>query len=244
MITNNCFKSEKLLPRPGCRDVWNAFMCKGASFTENDIPFCPTTATKPPHDIVTWTEAREIYKKALKRGENYFWYDAFVCWYQDDYKFDGSTGIWNDSKNALEILQHFSGIITPDYSTYQDFPLPIKLYNTYRMRAVGYWLGINGIEVINNVRWGDEDSYEYCFDGIPCNSVVAIGTSGGNPKRLVDRKRFNDGINRLVKTLSPHTIVVYGSSNYPCFASFRESGIKVLSYPSHMEKAFERRRFR
>ena len=31
--------------RNGCKDVWNAFMCKGVSYSKNDIPFCPTTAT-------------------------------------------------------------------------------------------------------------------------------------------------------------------------------------------------------
>ncbi|MBQ0071515.1 MAG: DUF4417 domain-containing protein, partial [Spirochaetales bacterium] len=39
--------------------------------------------------------------------------------------------------------------ITPDFSTNQDFPEAIKIYATYRMRAFGYWLGREGIEVIN-----------------------------------------------------------------------------------------------
>ncbi|MBQ0071809.1 MAG: DUF4417 domain-containing protein [Spirochaetales bacterium] len=55
-------------------------------------------------------------------------------------------------KSALKILRHFSGVITPDFSTNQDFPEAIKIYATYRMRAFGSWLGCEGIEVINNVR--------------------------------------------------------------------------------------------
>ena len=36
---------------------------KGATFTENDIPLCPTTATELPHAVITWEEAKSIYKK-------------------------------------------------------------------------------------------------------------------------------------------------------------------------------------
>ncbi len=49
--------------RKGCKDIWNAFMVEGATFTKNDIPFCPTTAKELPNAIITWEEARAIYKK-------------------------------------------------------------------------------------------------------------------------------------------------------------------------------------
>lgn len=118
---------------------------------------------------------------ALARKDNEFFCNAFVCWFIDDYKFDGPRGIWHDSAHVLKVLRHFAGAITPDFSTYQDFPEPLKIYNTYRMRAFGYWLGKNGIPVINNVRWGTPESWRYCFDGIPDNSIVCIGTVGGSP---------------------------------------------------------------
>lgn len=190
---------DNVKTRRGCKDVWNAFMVRGATFTENDIPICPTTAKEVPHDIITWEEAKAIYKKHRIKKDLSFKHDAFVCWYLDDHKFDGLRGIWHDYKFALKVLKHFAGAITPDFSTYQDFPKPIKLYNTYRMRAFGYWLGINGIPVINNVRWGTPETFNYCFDGIEKNSIIAIGTCGGSPRRLRDRNRFDRGIDELVK---------------------------------------------
>lgn len=165
-----------------------------------------------------------------------------MCWYLDDHKFDGLRGIWHDYKFALKVLKHFAGAITPDFSTYQDFPKPIKLYNTYRMRAFGYWLGINGIPVINNVRWGTPETFNYCFDGIEKNSIIAIGTCGGSPRRLRDRNRFDRGIDELVKRLHPHTIVVYGSANYQCFEKLKAQGIKVIAFSSETATAFERRK--
>lgn len=228
--------------RKGCKDVWNAFMVKGATFSENDIPFCPTTATELPHAVITWEEAKAIYKKNRIKKNTDFKYNAYVCWYIDDYKFDGPRGIWHDCNFALKVLHHFAGVITPDFSTYQDFPEPWKIYNTYRMRAYGYWLGKNSIAVMNNVRWGTSESYRYCFDGIPQNTIVAIGTCGGNPRKLVDRKRFEDGLDEMVKRLQPHTIVVYGSASYNCLEKLKEQSVKIVAFPSETARAFERRK--
>ena len=228
--------------RSGCRDVWNAYMVQGAFFAEHDIPYCPTTATELPHDIITWEEAKAIYKKYRIRKDSDFKEDSFVCFYLDDYKFDGPRGIWHDANHALKILRHFAGVITPDFSTYQDFPEPIKIFNTYRMCAFGYWLGKNGISVINNVRWGTAETYRYCFTGIPQNSIIAIGTCGGSPRKLSDRKRFEDGLHELVERLHPHTIIVYGSANYPCFDRLKEQGITIVAYSSQTAKAFAGRK--
>ena len=121
-------------PRSGCCDIWNAFMCKDTKFTKNDIPYCPTTAKSIPSKMILWDEAVRLYRNALTRKDYNFYYNAFVCFYMDDQKFDGRRkGIWHNSKYVLKVLKHFEGVISPDYSTYQDFPEPIKLYNTYRM---------------------------------------------------------------------------------------------------------------
>ena len=227
--------------RKGCKDIWNAYMADGASYSPHDIPFCPTTATELPHALITWEEAKAIYKKNISVKSD-FRYDAFVCFYIDDYKFDGPRGIWHDSDHTLKVLCHFSGVITPDFSTYQDFPEPLKLYATYRMRLMGYWLGKNGLAVINNVRWGTDETYWYCFNGIPKNSVVCIGTVGGSPRKYIDRNRFENGLNEMVSVLQPHAIIVYGSANYKCFEELKNQGIKIVAFQGQMSNAFERRK--
>lgn len=228
--------------RTGCKDIWNAFMAEGATFGKHDIPFCPTTAKRIPTRQVTWEEAKQIHKKHISRKEYDYYEDAFVNWYLDDYKFDGIHGIWHDYKFALRVLRHFAGAITPDFSTNQDFPEPIKTYATYRMRLYGYWLGKEEVEVVNNVRWGTEETYDYCFEGIPSNSIVAIGTVGGGPRKLIDRDRFETGLFKMVEVLNPHTILVYGSANGSCFDKLRAQGIQIVSYPSKTAKVFEGRK--
>ena len=228
--------------RKGLKDIWNAFMLEGAIYTKNDIPYCPTVISNNKSKIIKWEEANLIYKREVRSNKN-FKFDYFVCFYIDDYKFDGFIkGIWHSPTKCLKILKHFRGIITPDFSTYLDFPDPINRFNTYRMRAFGYWISKQRIEVINNVRWGYSFTYSYCFDGIDKNSIVAIGTVGGSPRKAVDRERFESGLIAMVQHLQPHTIIVYGSANYSIFDIIRRNGITVVAYPSHTFEAFRKKR--
>ena len=214
-------------------------MVVGAKYSVNDIPFCPTTATDIPETIITYKEALEQYRTEMKKGSKSFISSAFVCFYEYDNEFDTTNGIWFNSSYAYKVLRHFAGIITPDFSTYQDMPEPIKLINIYRMRAFGYWYGtICGHAVINNVRWGTPETYGYCFDGIPKNDIVAIGTVGGSPRKLIDRPRFEEGLTEMMRVLSPHTIIVYGSANYKCFKELEKQGVNIISYLSKTNRAY------
>ncbi len=242
----------KLIPiRNGIHDVWNAFMVEGADFgtNTNDIPYCPTTATVIPKKIIDWDEARKMYSDAIARHDYHFHSDAFVCFFIDDRKFSNEQSssekgynIWREYRFVLKVLRHFAGAITPDFSLCQDFPYPIKIYNVYRMRAYGYWLGKNGIQIINGVRWGTSETYSYAFDGLPQNSILCIGTSGGSPRKLVDRDRFAAGLHELIKRLHPHTLLVYGSAKYACFKVLQQSGINIIEFPSRTARVFEGRR--
>ena len=226
--------------RSGLQDIWNAFMVGGASFSQNDIPLCPSTAKAIPNRLIGYDAAKTLHRKEIKAGHHDYRVDAFIHFYIDDQKFDGKrNSIWLYPDKALEIICHFSGIIAPDFSTYTDFPEPLKLWNIYRSNAFGYWIGKLGIEVINNCRWGTEETYDYCFDGLPHYSIVAIGTVGGGPRKMVDRERFEKGFFEMIRRLHPHTIIVYGSANYNCFSIAEKLGIKITPYPSHTAKYWE-----
>ena len=225
--------------RPGCIDIWNAFMVEGADFTlGSDMPICPCTANDIPKNLISYVEAKHLHKTKIKSDPDYH-VDAFVHFYIDDQKFDGPrNGIWVKPLDVLEIVRHFSGVISPDFSTNADFPDPLKRYNTYRMRAFGRWLAINGIAVINNVRWGTAETWDYCFDGIPYGSMVAIGTVASGIRKLENRPAFESGLFEMVFLLSPHTIIVYGSANYDCFRKLEEMGVRIVAYPSQTSLAF------
>lgn len=224
--------------RAGCIDMWNSLMVLGAKWSSNDIPLCLTTAKVIPENIISFAEAKTLYNKHKKAGEMDFFVNAFVHFYIDDQKFDGKrSGIWFDYEKAAEILQHFAGIITPDFSTYADFPEPLKIYNTYRMRAFGYWYGkILGNAVINNVRWGTKETFEYCFDGIEKNSIVAIGTVASGLKNSRNLEIFSVGFEKMLEVLNPHTVIIYGSDKYKCFDEVRGK-IEIVHFRSKKDLA-------
>lgn len=229
--------------RKGCMDIWNAFMVDGAEFVlGSDIPVCPCTAKDIPKKLISYVEAKHLHKINCKTNPNYH-VNAFVHFYIDDQKFDGpNSSVWLYPNIALEILCHFDGIITVDFSTNADFPDPIKRYNTYRMRALGRWFAANNIAVINNVRWGTDETWEYCFDGIPYNSIVSIGTVASGINKLENRPLFEIGLFKMVDYLNPRAIIVYGSANYDCFVKIAEKGIPVIAFPSSTSLAFSSRK--
>ena len=229
--------------RSGCVDIWNAFMVEGAEFVlGSDIPVCPCTASEPPKALISYVQAKHIHKQQIKINPDYH-YDAFIHFYIDDQKFDGPRkGIWKQPFDALDIIRHFSGAITPDFSTYADFPDPINRYNTYRMRAFGRWLGENGIPIINNVRWGDEETWDYCFDGIPYNSMVAIGTVASGIKLLKNRPIFEKGLFRMIDCINPNPVIIFGSSNYEYFKKLTKQNKQIITFPSDTSIAFSSRK--
>ena len=206
--------------------VTNAFMVKGAKFCKHDIPLCPCTADVAPESLMAYCD--------IKKGVNH---NSYVHFYIDDYKFES---IWSKSHKALEKLKQCAGVVTPDFSTYQDAPEPIKLYNTYRMRAFGHWLTTKGLRVVNNVRWGTKETWDYCFEGIPASSIVSIGTVGCI-KEKCNWRRFAEGLEEMVRRLMPKIILVYGSAPDKFFGKYRQAGIEIRAYPSRRQVAFEKR---
>lgn len=106
-----------------------------------------------PLQLISYEDAKAIYKRELDTGVPDYFVNAYIHFYIDDQKFDGKrSSIWLYPDKALEVIKHFAGIITPDFSTNADFPDPIKRYNTYRMRAFGCWMNKLGmLEEVNKL---------------------------------------------------------------------------------------------
>lgn len=221
--------------RKGIKDVWNAFMVKDCrNWAEGDIPECPTKKIEIPADLLTWPEAVNIHNKERRKNPNYK-YDAYICFYCDDHLFDGIGGIWNNYHKAIEIFKHFSGIITPDFGTNDDFVTPLKSWNTYKMRAFGFWCTTQGINVINNVRWSP-DTIDICFKGIPKNSIICLGVIASGLRYSENRPEYEFYLKQALKELKPKIILVYGSAKYQFFYDLQKQGIIVKSYPTARSK--------
>ena len=87
-------------------------------------------------------------------------------------------------------------------------PKVLKAYNVYRNRWCGrYWQDF-GIDVIPTVTWSDDESLDYCLDGIPKHSTIAISTMGeGRWAKWQSLKRNWDYV---MDRLEPDTVLLYG----------------------------------
>lgn len=226
--------------KAGCKDIWNSYMVKDAIFSEHDIPICPTTAVSVPKEIITYAEAITTLNKHKDKKD--FFSDSYVCFYQHDIGFDGKRGIWAYPKKAYEVLRHFAGIIAPDFSTYQDFPDPLKRWNYYRMNAFGYWYGkLCHKNVIVNCRADFSSNYEYCFDGIQNDeSMIAIGTVASELRKKSNQKIFLNWIVKFIRLKRPKSIIIYGFLPNEIKKAFLDLNVKIYVYEARTNKDLKR----
>lgn len=118
---------------------------------------------------------------------------------------------WNKlEKTTREIIDlKYEAIFVPDYSLYlNDSLYEQNKYNIYRSRVVAAYWQTCGMNVIPVATWGNANSFSYCFDGLPMNSVIAVsGTSHGNKQSHI---LWCCAIRELVRLKQPTTIIVYG----------------------------------
>ena len=205
-------------------DVFHSYLVEDADYDGYiELPVIKTS-DKLPEKVVTFSKAM---------SEKWNDYDCWVVFYEHDRKFER---LWNNPKQYLDKLKNFKGVITPDFSLYRNMPLVMQMWNTYRGRSLAVWLHNNGIEIIPNVRFGDERTFSFSFDGIERNKTVAIGTHGCI-KTKEDRLFFMIGLAQLVQRLSPKAIIVYGSAPDSIFKPYKDMGINIIAFESEFSKS-------
>ena len=159
--------------------------------------------------------------------------------FYDDFKF---ISAWREPDKYIEKLRQFKAVVSPDFSIYTDFPRALQILACYRRQWCGaYWQEL-GIDVIPNVSWGDEESYQYTFLGVPKHSAVAISTVGVKRDAEWNNKEnslFLKGYNAMMEELEPTTIILYGDE----IDGLEGNIIKVPSfYAERREKLNEKAR--
>nr|WP_288684338.1 DUF4417 domain-containing protein [uncultured Anaerobutyricum sp.] len=159
-------------------------------------------------------------KKREKKGIHFF---------LDDYQFER---LWKTPDRYLSMLYDFKYVMTPDFSTYTDFPKIIQIYNHYRKHWIGAYLQENGIDVIPTISWSIPDSYEWCFDGEPEGGTVAV-SSVGTQKNKKTKELFILGYKEMVRRLQPETIIFYGDVPEEC----TENIVKIKAFQEKFKEA-------
>ena len=129
-----------------------------------------------------------------------------VHFFIDDYQF---TRVWTDPDKYLPMLRRFKAVCAPDFSPYSDWPKIMQLYNHYRKHWLAAYWKDEGINVIPTITWSDEASLEWCFDGEPKNSSVAL-SSQGVMNTAEGRRMFDIGFKEMMDRLTPTQILLKG----------------------------------
>ena len=135
-----------------------------------------------------------------------------VHFFLDDYQF---IRLWTNPDRYIPMLQQFAYVMSPDFSLYTDFPKALQIYNHFRKHWLAAYWQEHGIRVIPTICWSDKESFEWCFDGEPTHSVVAISSVGTQNSREKKRK-FLDGYSEMMRRLEPTQIIFYGSVPEEC----------------------------
>lgn len=132
--------------------------------------------------------------------------DVGIHFFLDDAQF---VRVWNSPDTYIPLLSKFRYLCAPDFSMYSDMPKVLQIYNHYRKHWLAtYWQEL-GLTVIPTISWSTPDSFEWCFDGEPKNSIVAVGTAGTQISKA-SRAAFMAGYMAMLERLDPCEVLVFG----------------------------------
>ena len=151
--------------------------------------------------------------------------DCGLHFYIDDYQFQR---VWNRPQNYLTLLSRYQCVLTPDFSLYMDMPESMKIWNTYRSRFLGAFWQAHGLNVIPTLQYASPASFDYCFDGIPSESVVSVSTVGVmNDHSAMITWRL--GMREALERLRPSCVLLYGMM----MPDFDFGDTSVICYRNH-----------
>ncbi len=134
--------------------------------------------------------------------------DRMVHFFLYDYKFER---VWKNPDTDIEKLKRYRAVLSPDFSMYLEMSPTMQLYNTFRNRWCGAYFASKGIRVIPTVSWGDESTFDFCFDGIEKGSTVAVSTyMVSEHNNHADQKEFFlNGYNEMLRRIEPEKVICY-----------------------------------
>lgn len=87
--------------------------------------------------------------------------------------------VWNRPDDYIPVFNQYKALIQPDFSQYVGMPKAMLIWQHYRRMWLTRYYQDKGLRVIAAPCWSDEESFEYCFDGI----LYVTMENSATPKR-------------------------------------------------------------
>ena len=208
--------------KKSCKDVFNSMMLENANYEGNlELPII-NSSKDIPNGLVPFSKIKSSTE-----------YDKWIHFYEYDQIIER---LWNHPNKYLPYLKRFSGVILPDFSLFADMPLIMQLNNILRSRMIGSWLQDNGVNVIANIRYGDERTYKVSCIGVSKNSTIAIGTHG-SMKNPLSRELLEGGIPTVFNILHPNNLVIFGTTSNKIIDLCSKHNVKLIVFQSEFGKS-------
>ncbi|AVP41853.1 hypothetical protein SEA_JSQUARED_1 [Mycobacterium phage Jsquared] len=204
--------------QPGKFDVLNLRMTFESS-SAYEIPDLRPTDFVPAY-LAAWNMPRHREYAAKNGGALHF--------FLDDYRFETA---WSSPERLLDRVKAVGAALTPDFSLWTNMPKAAQLWNVYRSRWCGAYWQSEGIEVIPTACWATPDTFDFCFDGIPVGSTVAISSMGIRSSK-VDQELFRYGLRELIDRTQPQLLLAYGQLRHCDDMDLPE----VREYPTYWDR--------
>lgn len=171
-----------------------------------------------PNEAISFNEI-----KHLKENDER-WVDFFIY----DYMFEF---FWKNPFKYFEKLKKAAGIIGTDFSMYPELAPAQNIWNCTRNRIMSYLLQKNNFNTIPIASWCFESDFEWCFDGLPKKSSIAI-TSNGCSSSKYAMKMFIKGVEALYENTKFSNLIVCGRPVKELDLEFKN----VCYYPNFNER--------
>ncbi len=166
--------------------------------------------------------------------------DRMVHFFLYDYRFER---VWKNPDSDIEKLARYRAVLSPDFSMYLEMAPVMQLYNVFRNRWCGAYWASKGIRVIPTVNWGDESTFDFCFEGIEKGSVVAVSTymASEHDNRQDQKDWFMAGYNEMLRRIEPEKIICYNTP-FPemqgniVYVDYERSSWKYMNYERGFRK--------
>lgn len=128
--------------------------------------------------------------------------DKTIHFFTYDWKF---KKVYENAEEELEKLKQYKYLLTPDFSMFTNMPVALQIESVFKNRWCGAYWQSKGLKVIPTISWGDEKSFDFCFEGIEEGSVVAVCTY----YRENCEEEFMLGYNKMLEKIKPSAVICY-----------------------------------
>ncbi len=139
--------------------------------------------------------------------------------------------------HALAALKPFGGVFGTDHSVYRNLPLPEQRYSIYLNRLTDFWFEREGIRVVPNVSWGDERSFDFCFEGLPEGTSIAV-SSHGCIRDKQDCHYFVEGFKAAIYRLRPRNVFHFGKILDEVKTFAEAESVPLIRLPTRQERVY------